>query len=420
MRRSCAALSVAFLSSVAHGQPIRWEPAVGGNGHYYERVSGTTLTWHQARDAAASRTHAGLRGHLATFTSAQEWSFINSGAFLPEPGGAWIGADQAQLGSETLEGWRWTTGEPFGFSKWLSGSPDNAGDEDAMAIGGAAEYGWIDTSASSARPVYLVEYEPSREDDGLLAHFTFDGHAIDLSGHGYAGIVDPGVGFTFDPRLNSIVAVFDGTTGLIRVPHDGSLSFDMDTESHTVALWVYSNGTPARNTTFLQDRWASDGAVSYSVALIVDRAPEVPPLIASNSWYGAAVNVNFTTVSPTVPLAGVWHHVATTYDAATGIKKLYIDGELVNSVNRPSQSFTPANSAKTMSIGGSWYPDGVQHLNGRIDDLRLYNRALAPEEIAVIGTPRTCDADFNHDGNWDQQDVDALINVIAGGDCSTP
>jgi len=27
------------------------------------------------------------------------------------------------------------------------------------------------------------------------------------------------------------------------------------------------------------------------------------------------------------------------------------------------------------------------------------------------------DPDFNHDGNADQGDVDALITVIAGGDC---
>jgi hypothetical protein len=40
-----------------------------------------------------------------------------------------------------------------------------------------------------------------------------------------------------------------------------------------------------------------------------------------------------------------------------------------------------------------------------------------PSRFAVVAPVPGCDPDFNRDGNVDQDDVTALINVIAGGDC---
>lgn len=78
------------------------------------------FTWDQAKADAEVRG-----GHLATFTSAQEWNSVKS--LLPEADtrNLWLGGtDAGHEGS-----WTWVTGEPWNFNAWdiASGQPDNAG-----------------------------------------------------------------------------------------------------------------------------------------------------------------------------------------------------------------------------------------------------------------------------------------------------
>lgn len=81
-----------------------------------------------------------------------------------------------------------------------------------------------------------------------------------------------------------------------------------------------------------------------------------------------------------------WQHVALTYDESSA--KLYVDGVLRESLSYTrSSSITPAN-----------YRIGRSHANGlgfkgRIDDVRIYNRVLSPNEIELIHTATFADAD---------------------------
>ena len=71
-----------------------------------------------------------------------------------------------------------------------------------------------------------------------------------------------------------------------------------------------------------------------------------------------------------------WHLVSGAYDGITGI--LYVDGVMV-----ASDTFTaPANASLALTMGRS-YTSGAAW-NGILDDLRLYNRALAAEEVSSL------------------------------------
>ena len=111
------------------------------NGHSYYRSTGSAF-WTDARQACAN-----MGGYLVTVTSAAENNFI----FNLWPSG-WIG-----LTDEVVEGqWRWVTGEPYSYSSWNPGEPNNAGNEDYVQFVGAGR--WNDLPNNQALP-YVIEFD---------------------------------------------------------------------------------------------------------------------------------------------------------------------------------------------------------------------------------------------------------------------
>jgi len=84
-----------------------------------------------------------------------------------------------------------------------------------------------------------------------------------------------------------------------------------------------------------------------------------------------------------VPLTNAWHYVAATTDP-TG-SKLYLDGQLVAS-NTEFVDYTVV-SGKDAFIGAIPTPSGIgvhglNHWDGLIDEVAIYNEALTPEQIS--------------------------------------
>lgn len=77
---------------------------------------------------------------------------------------------------------------------------------------------------------------------------------------------------------------------------------------------------------------------------------------------------------PTPLVAGVWYHVAVTYDAATTTMKLYKNGALV-STNTAVPPFANGNGVSIGAYGS------VAVFIGVIDEVRIWDRALCQDEI---------------------------------------
>ncbi|GAB4040008.1 MAG: hypothetical protein Fur0014_10170 [Rubrivivax sp.] len=158
-----AAALAAFGGAAAVAAPVQWTIASGGNGHWYEAVAASSITWEQAKAAAEA---AG--GHLATITSAGENSFI--AALVPDYGTTgespyWLGGFQVGGDPPANAGWQWVTGEAWGYTNWASGEPNNTGNEDVLAFaffaGGDT---WNDAPAGYTGygqfGGYVIEYVP--------------------------------------------------------------------------------------------------------------------------------------------------------------------------------------------------------------------------------------------------------------------
>jgi formylglycine-generating enzyme required for sulfatase activity len=115
-----------------------------------------TFTWAQAKADAEARG-----GHLATFTNQEEW---NRGTAVAGTRSLWFGAYQGANKVEPAGGWLWVTGEPWGFTAWGPGEPNNFGGEDyahMIYTPTVSASTWNDAPVNFSNPKgYLLETPP--------------------------------------------------------------------------------------------------------------------------------------------------------------------------------------------------------------------------------------------------------------------
>ena len=135
--------------------------------HCYESVTVPAgITWPAARAAAAAMTNNGFPGHLVTITSAAENGFlIANGLATPA---YWVGGSQPLGLTTPALGWTWVTGEPFVYTNWSAGEPnDFYGPASEQYLEFWSPTGtWNDQNNTFPQGGYIVEYDrPTTGDD---------------------------------------------------------------------------------------------------------------------------------------------------------------------------------------------------------------------------------------------------------------
>ncbi len=167
---------------------------------------------------------------------------------------------------------------------------------------------------------------------------------------------------------------------------------ELEPATLTVEAWVQAVEFPAERDT---RRWlVSKGANEWTeghYALMLDRDRAGAYL----NLGGGRENV-FALWSDARLKPGTWHHLAFTYDART--LRLFLDGKPAGEleINRPR---TPGSGP--LVIGKR--PDGHVHFRGLLDEVRVWSRALAVEDLrshfenpaAADGSGATARWDFN-------------------------
>jgi hypothetical protein len=199
---------------------------------------------------------------------------------------------------------------------------------------------------------------------GLVAAYAFDEGAgttaADASGRGHTGVVS-GAAWTAAGRYGGALD-FDGQNDWVTVADAAELDL---TAGMTLEAWVYPTAAPIN----WRQVVAKEGASQMVYFLHAGSGGGNLP--ATGVWTGG---VERTLVGGTPLVPDAWVHVAATYDGAR--QRLYVNGTEV--ANR-AQTGSILTSTGPLRVGGN----GVwgEFFAGRIDEVRVYDRALTPQEI---------------------------------------
>jgi 1,4-alpha-glucan branching enzyme len=234
----------------------------------------------------------------------------------------------------------------------------SAGVNYCYTVAATNNLGGISADSASACAITL----PATSATNLLAYWTFDegtgSTAYDSSGNTNTGAVVLGGGNWTSGMINGALN-FDGESTQVTVSNAASLN---PVQTITIAAWV--NASYWFNTPRILEKGITDN----QYGLFVNGSGQLEFLLAG-----------ITNLVTTPPSAGVWHHVAGTYDGS--LISLYIDGQLAA---QQSASGPLAITTDQIAIGDKPSGGVLTSFAGIIDDVRIYGSALSAHQVAQV------------------------------------
>lgn len=198
--------------------------------------------------------------------------------------------------------------------------------------------------------------------DGLVAWWTFDEEpdspvALDYSGHRLGGAL---LKAARAPGFEGTALVCNG--GSMVVPNNPQLSF---TKAFSIECRVKTDKAGQDNKWILNRVFGENTTSGFRLGVLGGKLCFQIPLTAWSHHLKASEPL------PT----GRWVHLAATFDGK--IMRIYMDGTELGSMERPGE-VRPNGSHLVL---GNYEVGHAAHFTGLLDDVRLYDRALKPDEI---------------------------------------
>ena len=206
--------------------------------------------------------------------------------------------------------------------------------------------------------------------NGLVAYYPFSGNANDSSGNGNNGTVNNAT-LTTDRFGNANSAYrYDGATSYINIPNSNSLKFNGQL---TISVWVNAVSLPSPLSYILSK--GGDGGTPNSWCFPVESNGLVELSVYDNT--GNKNNQCNSTANAVV--VNNWVNITSTFDGST--TKIFINGVMNNSV---LSNYTTFSNNYDLKFGRRYISGLPYFFNGKIDDARIYSRALDSTEIQSL------------------------------------
>ncbi|HRH22475.1 MAG TPA: LamG domain-containing protein [Candidatus Paceibacterota bacterium] len=215
---------------------------------------------------------------------------------------------------------------------------------------------------------------------GLVGHWSFDEGTSTIA-HDFSGNSLHGTLTNMAPHTDWVggkkgkALDFDGTDDFIALGNPSALNI---TGQITLSAWVNFSSFPSNNNGcanycgIIMEKGFDGTREAYVLRYSGSPAKLEVLTFGPSIDYGTSWNINF-------PI-NTWHHVVGLYNGTSWV--LYVDGVLVASaVKAVGAQSSSANAA----IGGA-YISGTpgRFFPGKIDDVRVYSRALSDSEVQAL------------------------------------
>ncbi|MFC1848624.1 LamG-like jellyroll fold domain-containing protein [candidate division CSSED10-310 bacterium] len=204
-------------------------------------------------------------------------------------------------------------------------------------------------------------------ESGLVAYYPFNSNANDESGSGNDGTANGAV--LTDDRFGSVDSAyfFDGSDDYISVPNSSSLELLNDM---TITAWINTSSTSSAFQIIARKGAPAAGTGSTSYAFYIRSNNELAFYFTGGTVHETA-NLDL--------IADVWYHVAVSFNNASNLVRLFVNGQRVYNV---SEANSPVEYDYPFGIGRT--NDPGQFFGGVIDEVRIYNRALSETEVKKL------------------------------------
>ena len=208
---------------------------------------------------------------------------------------------------------------------------------------------------------------------GLVAHWTMSQDSLkgsllaDKTPYENDGTIY-GATFTTDRKGKANKAMsFDGVDDYIDCGNNSVLTI---ADNITISLWFKNEHTPPEYSAYLCRYQVTNNKRIWTVSY----ANGIRSYWSKNGQSGiatSAINVE----------NGVWYNFVCTFES--GIVKQYLNGELKTTDDISASIDSLYETSTRLVIGAR--DDGLNYyMNGSIDDVRIYNRALSQAEITTL------------------------------------
>lgn len=220
---------------------------------------------------------------------------------------------------------------------------------------------------------------------GLIAYYPFTGNANDSSGNNKNGTPMNGVTYSTDAQNRADRAVnFDGINDYINIPD----AVNYFSPSKLSVSFLFNLRDVNKRSSFLsKSAFTTPTAVSWSAGIAFENDPHFSiGLGGGNNSCSTVWGTGVTHVQEysTALQNNRWYHATIIFNL--GVQMIYIDGQLVSAIVG-STSYLNQCASADLRIGAWWATDLVS-INGKIDELRIYNRILAENEIEKLAEER--------------------------------
>jgi hypothetical protein len=205
--------------------------------------------------------------------------------------------------------------------------------------------------------------------EGLIGYWQFDGDARDASGGGRDLRLMGGVGFA-GGLFGEALDLHNNINQYATRPVDDAI-YDFGSGDFTLQAWVNFNDTSHEQV--LVEKYDPGVAPGWTLTMINDTGLD-------HVWHlSARPAVHLISDTQSIP-TGVWHHVVARKYAEDF--DIFYDG---NNIAYGSGLDPVPDSPALLSVGVFNFPGGACYpLDGRIDEVAIWNRALTDQEIAAL------------------------------------